>query len=239
MKRYIALFAAALLCVPAALQAAAKPGGLWEGSLSTPNGDIGFVFNIHQDGDKWAAEMDIPMQGLSEFPLKDVKVDGASVSFALPGPGEPHFDGKVADDGKAIAGNFLQGGATLPLNLKWKADARPAPKAAANSGEVQVLEGVWEGALDANGTTLHVRFKFVKGADGNITGTLDSLDQGANGLPVGAITRTGDKVTIDLKAINGSYAGTLNKDATGMTGTFTQNGFDMDLALTRKGSDKK
>jgi hypothetical protein len=52
---------------------------------------------------------------------------------------------------------------------------------------VQVLEGVWEGVLDVPGTQLHLRFNFTKNADGGITGTLDSLDQGANGLAVPAL----------------------------------------------------
>jgi hypothetical protein len=237
MKRHLAIFAGVLL-LPAAL-AAADPAGVWEGSLKTPNGDLGFVFNVHRDGDRWAAEMDIPVQGLSALPLKDVKVDGVNVGFQIPGPGDPHYDGKLSEDGKTIAGNFSQGGASIPLDLKWKSAPRAVEKAPANSGEVQVLEGVWEGALDVNGNQLHLRFNFTKNADGSIKGTLDSLDQGANGLPIGAISRTGDTVKLDLKTIGGSYEGTLNKDASSMTGTFTQGGGGMPLTVQKKAAEKK
>jgi hypothetical protein len=96
------------------------------------------------------------------------KVDGAAVSFPLPGPGEQHFDGKLSEDGKSIAGNLTAGGQPIPLALKWKSEPRAVEKAPSNTGDVQVLEGVWEGVLDAHGQHLHVRFDFNKNADGGL-----------------------------------------------------------------------
>jgi hypothetical protein len=102
-----------------------------------------------------------------------------------------------------------------------------------------VLEGVWEGVLDANGKQLHVRFNFTKNADGSITATFDSVDQGANGLPVASIARTGDTVKLEMKAVGISYEGTLNKDASAMTGTLTQAGVPVPLNMQRKKAEKK
>jgi hypothetical protein len=238
MKRYLAVFAGLLLLAPAAVLAATNPAGVWEGTLKTPNGDMGFVFNVHRDGDKWAAELDVPMQGVSGLPIANVKVDGSAIGFPMPGGGDPHYDGKLADDGKSIAGTFSAGGQSMPLDLKWKSEPRAVEKAPANSGDVQALEGVWEGVLDAAGTQLHLRFNFVKNADGGIAATLDSVDQGANGLPVTSIARTGDAVKMDLKVISGSYEATLNKDGSAMTGTFTQAGTPMPLNLQRKQAGK-
>ena len=239
MKRSLAVLAGLLLLAPAAVLAATNPAGVWEGTLKTPNGDIGFVFNLHRDGDKWAAEMDVPIQGVSGLPLSNVKVDGAAISFPLPGAGDPHYDGKLSEDGKSISGNFSQGGASIPLELKWKSEPRAVEKVPANTGDVQVLEGVWEGVLDANGTQLHLRFNFTKNADGSITSTVDSVDQGANGLPVNSIARTGDTVKMDLKTVGGSYEGVLNKDASAMTGTWSQGGGRMPLTVQRKKAEKK
>jgi hypothetical protein len=242
MKRYFAILAGCFQLAPAAVPAAAvaSPAGLWEGTLNTPNGDIGFIFNLHRDGDKWAGEMDVPMQGMSALPIANVKVDGAAVSFPLPGGGEPHYDGKVSEDGKSIAGTFTVGGQPLALNLKWKSEPRAVEKAPGNTGDVQVLEGVWEGVLDVNGTQLHLRFNFTKNTDGGITGTFDSLDQGASGLPVAGISHTGDTVKLDLKVLSGSYQGTLDKDASTMTGTFTQGSMPgMPLTMQRKKAEKK
>jgi hypothetical protein len=89
--------------------AATNPAGLWEGTIKNPNGDLGFLFNLHRDGDKWAAEMDVPMQGVSGLPLANVKVDGAAIGFPLPGAGDPHYDGKLSEDGKSISGTSPRG----------------------------------------------------------------------------------------------------------------------------------
>jgi len=240
MKRTLAVLVGLCVLAPAAVLAATNPAGLWEGTLATPNGDIGFVFNIHRDGDKWAVELDVPMQGLSGLPLSNVKVDGAAVGCAMPGAGDPHYDGKLSDDGKSITGTFSVAGQSIPLNLKWKSEPRAVEKAGpANTGDVQVLEGVWEGALDANGTPLHIRFNFTKNADGSIAATFVSVDQGANELPVNSIARTGDTVKLEMKAISISYEGTLNKDATAMTGTLTQAGSPITLNMQRKPIEKK
>ncbi len=238
MKRYLAILAGLLFLLPATVLAAHDLAGVWEGTLATPQGDLGFVFNLHRDGDKWAAEMDIPVQGLSELPLNNVKVDGASVSLGMPGPGDPHYEGKLSDDGKTISGAFNQGGAAIPLDLKWKSEPRAVAKAQPNVGEVQVLEGLWEGVLDLNGTPLHLRFHFTKNADGSISGTFDSVEQGGLGLPINRISRTGDTVKLDLKIVGGSFEATLDKDATTMKGTFTQGGGSMPLTVERKAAKK-
>jgi len=240
MKRHLALLAGLSLLAPAAVSAATNPAGLWEGTIKNPNGDLGFLINLHRDGDKWAAEMDVPVQGLSGLPLANVKVDGAAIGFPLPGGGDPHFDGKLSEDGKTISGSVSAGGQSIPLELKWKSEVRAVEKApTANTGDVQVLEGVWEGALDVNGTQLHVRFSFIKNADGGITATFDSLDQGVNGLPVASIAKTGDTVKLDMKAVGCSYEGTLSKDASAMTGTFSQGGGSIPLNLQRKKAETK
>jgi hypothetical protein len=241
MKRYLAVLAGLLLLAPAAVLAATNPAGVWEGTIKTPNGDIGFLLNLHRDGDKWAAEMDVPIQGVSGLPVANVKVDGAAISFTMPGQGDPHYEGKLSEDGKTISGNLNAAGQPLPLDLKWKSEPKAVEKAApVNTGDVQVLEGVWEGALDVpGGQQLHVRFNFTKSADGSITATFDSVDQGVNGLPVNSIARTGDTVKLDLKAVSISYEGTLNKDASAMTGNFSQGGGSLPLNLLRKQAEKK
>lgn len=239
MKRYLAVVGGLLLLASGAAAAATNPAGVWEGSIKTPNGDMGLLINLHRDGDKWAAELDVPMQGVSGLPLANVKVDGAAIGFPFPGPGDPHYDGKLSEDGKSISGNLTAGGQAIPLDLKWKSEPKAVEKVQANTGDVQVLEGVWNGVLDAGGTQLHLRFNFTKNADGSITATVDSIDQGANGLPVASIARTGDTVKMDVKAVGGSYEGTLNKDASAMTGTWSQGGGSIPLTVQRNKAENK
>jgi hypothetical protein len=238
MRRHAAVLGTFFLFASAVL-AATNPAGVWEGSIPTPNGDLGFVFNLHRDGDKWAAEMDVPSQGVTGLPIADVKVDGGAVSFPIPGPGDPHYDGKLSADGKTIAGTFSQGSSSLPLDLKWKSEPRAVEKAPANVGDVQALDGVWEGVLDTGGTSLHVRFNFTKGDDGSEKATLDVEEQKLTGLGFTSIARTGDTVKLDLKVIHGGFEGKLNKDLTTMTGTWSQGPGNLPLTVTRKPAEKK
>jgi len=46
--------------------------------------------------------------------------------------------------------------------------------------------------------------------------------------------RTGDTVKLDLKTVSIAYEGTLNKDASAMTGNFSQGGGTLPLNLQRK-----
>jgi len=41
-------------------------------------------------------------------------------------------------------------------------------------------------------------------------------------LPISAIVQKASTVTFEIKAIGGSYSGTLNPDGTELTGAFTQ-----------------
>ena len=236
MKMYVAILAGFILLLPSPAPAAVNPAGLWEGTVKTPNGDLGFLFNLHLDGDRWNAEIDVPAEGVSGLPLDKVKVDGSAISFSISAPGDPQYAGKLSDDGKTISGNFSQGGSALPLDLKWKSEPRAVSKTPVNSGEVQVLEGVWEGAMDINGTPLHLRLNFARNADGSIAGTVDSPDQKVTGLRIDSISRTADSVKVEVKTIGGSYQGTLNKDASTLTGTWTQMGNSLPLTLQRKKS---
>ncbi len=213
MKQYVAILAGLLLLAPTAVRAATNPAGVWEGILKTPTGDLGLVIDLHRDGDKWA---------VSGLPLANVKVDGAAIGFPIHGPGDLHYDGKLSEDGKSISGNLTpQGGQSIPLDLKWKSESRAVEKVPpANTSDVQVLEGVWEGALDANGNQIQLRFNFTENADGSIT-------------------RMGDTVKMDMKAVGGSYEGTLNKDASAMAGTFSQRGVSLPLNMQRKKAEKK
>ncbi|HEY1803143.1 MAG TPA: hypothetical protein VGG45_01565 [Terracidiphilus sp.] len=70
------------------------------------------------------------------------------------------------------------------------------------------------------------------GKDGALTATLDSIDQGAYGIPVSAISLDGSKFNMTVDAVHGTYSGTVNKDATEIDGTCSQ-GQPLDLNFKR------
>ena len=83
-------------------------------------------------------------------------------------------------------------------------------------------DGVWEGALNAGGTTLHLFLTLTKSSSG-YTGQLNSVDQGAN-LTVENGSFNGDALRFEVPRVGGVYEGTLNKAGTELTGTWVQRG---------------
>jgi pimeloyl-ACP methyl ester carboxylesterase len=84
------------------------------------------------------------------------------------------------------------------------------------------IAGDWQGTLSAGGAQLRLVLHIAAAADGSLTSTLDSVDQGANGIPVSAITLKDSKLSLTVDAVHGTYEGTVNKDATEIDGTWTQ-----------------
>jgi X-Pro dipeptidyl-peptidase (S15 family). len=74
------------------------------------------------------------------------------------------------------------------------------------------LDGAWQGTLEAGQRKLHLQFHFKSNDKGEWSGTLDSLDQGANGIPLSAVRLNGNTVVVELAAIGGKYEGMLSPD---------------------------
>jgi len=102
-----------------------------------------------------------------------------------------------------------------------------APGAAQSS-----IEGDWQGSLAVGGANLRLAFH-VKTADGKLTATLDSVDQGAMGLPFDSVTVTDSAVKLEMKAATAVFEGTLSADGSTIDGTWTQGGMPRPLVLKR------
>jgi len=98
-----------------------------------------------------------------------------------------------------------------------QASAQPAPTVA----------GDYAGVL---GGALHVKLHIKVAPAGAITGTLDSTDQGAIGIPCADFKRDGQSLTFTVPAVNGKWKGAVT--ATGLEGTWDQ-GNPMPLNFTR------
>ena len=94
------------------------------------------------------------------------------------------------------------------------------------------VEGSWQGTLDAGGTKLRLVVTITKSEAGAYSGKLDSLDQDAT-LPIDTITVKEDAVRLEIKSLAIVFEGTLNKERTELTGTFTQSGQPFPLTLKR------
>ncbi|HEU4766375.1 MAG TPA: alpha/beta fold hydrolase [Pyrinomonadaceae bacterium] len=93
-------------------------------------------------------------------------------------------------------------------------------------------EGSWQGTLEAGGAKLRLVVTLTKTDAGAYTGKLDSLDQGAT-IPIDTVTINGDAVRLEIKSPEIVLEGTLNKERTELTGTFSQGGQQIPLTLKR------
>ena len=91
--------------------------------------------------------------------------------------------------------------------------------------------GDWAGTLDV-GMKLRI-VVHLTASDGAWSGTMDSVDQSAKGIPIETVTVQDSSLTLDLPAIKGRYQGTLSDDGTQITGTWSQAGGTWPLNFTR------
>jgi uncharacterized protein len=102
----------------------------------------------------------------------------------------------------------------------------------------QDIAGEWQGTLRNNGAELRLVLHVNKMPDGSLKATLDSVDQGANGIPVSSIAVKDAKLNLEVSVVHGTYVGTINKDATQIDGTWTQSS-SLPLVFTRASAPVK
>ncbi len=69
---------------------------------------------------------------------------------------------------------------------------------------------------------LHLKLHVKAGADGALSGSLDSPDQGASDIPCSDFHFDGQSLSFAVPAVNGSWKGTVDKQGTVLTGTWNQ-----------------
>jgi pimeloyl-ACP methyl ester carboxylesterase len=99
----------------------------------------------------------------------------------------------------------------------------------------QEITGQWNGVLKVQGTQLRLVFNVDK-TDSGYSSTLDSPDQGANGIPVTITTFEDPKIKFEVKNLGIEYNGELKENE--ITGTFKQGGQVFPLTLSRKAVEK-
>jgi fermentation-respiration switch protein FrsA (DUF1100 family) len=101
------------------------------------------------------------------------------------------------------------------------ASAQESPIASAEQ-KAQSIAGDWQGTLEAGGQQLHLVLHIKQSADKSLQATLDSIDQGANGIPISKISFQDGKVSFTSDAVHGTYDGKMNAAGTQIEGTWSQ-----------------
>ncbi len=120
---------------------------------------------------------------------------------------------------------FMTGilGVLIPITLL------SAPGRGAEKGGI---EGIWIGTLKVSVVELRMVFKVSVNADGALTATMDSPDQGAENIPVSKVTFENGSFYLESKVIKGAYEGRLKEDGS-IEGTWRQGGLSFPLLLRR------
>ena len=94
------------------------------------------------------------------------------------------------------------------------------------------LAGTWQGKLAVSpNETITIQFILTKQADGSYKAVLNSPDSGAiKNVPADAVKYAGGKLTVEVKGLSGTYAGTMGKGT--ITGEWKQPGSTLPLVLT-------
>jgi hypothetical protein len=102
--------------------------------------------------------------------------------------------------------------------------------ALATAADLSPAEGDWLGTLSFNGVHLRLALH-IKTSPGRLTGTLDSIDQGAKGMPLDHISLRQNKLTLQVPSVQGSYEGVVAGRS--ITGTWSQGGAALPLEFKR------
>lgn len=238
-RRTPLLAALFLLSVPSLhAQTAADPSGHWEGAIQVPDRELKIEIDLAKNRKgELAGTISVPAQNLKGLPLLKVAVEGRSVNFHA--RVDQLFTGVLSVDGKSITGELSVRGVSVPLSMTRTGD--PSVEVPAKSAPIRKeLEGTWNGTLDVNSTQLRLVLTMSNQPDGTATGSIVNLDEGRLEIPV-TITQAASTLTLELKAVGGSYAGTLNKEGTELVGTYRQGGLVAPLTFRHAAAikDKK
>jgi hypothetical protein len=208
--------------------------GDWNGTLHGNGAELRLVLHISKNPDgSLQATLDSIDQGKNGIPVSSATLKNSTLDLDVQAV-EGAYEGKVNADASEIAGTWTQG---MPLDLNFHRGGiveKPAPKAAKPSP----IDGDWLGTLDTGMGKLRLVLHIVN-TEAGLTATMDSVDQGAMGLPVTSIRRTESSLQLEMKTIGGSYDATLSKDLSAFDGTWTQAGKSLPLAFKRVKSASK
>ena len=217
------LTSAALMvgAMPAAAQQAAD--GCWVGKIGAGTQIARAVVVLHRAGTP--STMHVMSRALSSDTLHDVVMRADSVTFAYGVGDRATTVAAVLGADGTLVGGFSRAGTTHPLRMKRVAGT-PDPATA--------LMGYWSGTLTSGGAkVLTTGLQFRPAPCGQVYMTLDSPDQGANDLPVTAVSLVGDSLFFELEYLDGAFRGTVSADRTQIAGTWTQSGNALKLELSK------
>jgi hypothetical protein len=207
--------------------------GAWEGTLQVGKVDLRLGLRIAEPAPgTYRAQMDSVDQGARNLPVTSLTYHKPAIRLEMTSI-KGVFEGNVSGRDDEIAGTWTQMGKKFPLTFR-----RVQANASSTADELDYgqgnrfeVEGHWKGVLEINRLTLHLVFHIARLPDGSYSATLDSIDQGATGIPATAAEFTRPNVRLEWKALDGVFAGKLENGR--LAGTWSQGKTTLPLKLER------
>ena len=227
IKKIIAI--AALILSAVCLAQSQDVTGDWQGLLNAGTAQLHIVLHVAKDNDgNLKATWDSVDQRAFGLPVSSISLKNSELEFDVDKV-QGSYVGKLNPEATKISGSWSQGGAFLDLDFRRATDAVKAqPKPAAPSD----IDGAWVGTIEASGIELRVVFHILNTADG-LTATMDSPDQGVNGVLATAVTRNGSSLKIEMKQKGAAYEGKISSDLSTIDGTYTWRAGSLSLVVRR------
>ena len=227
-----------LLCVVLSATAfATDTSGYWRGEIETPNGSLPIMVNLQGSADSLMGAITIPSQGLRDFRLSELSVDGIDLQFSLNGlPGSPAFAGRLSQEGDIIRGTVTQNGYESSFILRRAKRVAAMTKADEFRLEDPIpgtdMVGEWRGILKAGQAQFRLILRIQSDGSEQLWGVLESLDQDAR-IPIDLLDRENERLTVGMSAIDATFAGALNEAGDALPGHWEQSGQRLPLTFFR------
>jgi len=204
--------------------------GNWAGSLHTEAAVLHLVLHVAKSQDGWfKATIDSLDQSVYGIEVTALTQNDSGVHFSVSSVGA-QFEGKLSADHAGIQGTWSQSNAKLPLSFHRQAAGAGAKKP---GDAVASVEGVWQGAMEANGLRLRFQLHVTHDDQKRLVAALDSPDQGISGLSAANVSQKLTVFHFEIPGVQGVYEGTLNAAKSAITGNWTQGGITHNLNFQR------
>jgi hypothetical protein len=205
----------------AGVQAAVDPSGRWEGKIMIPEREMSLVVDLARTpAGPWIGSLSIPLSTSIDVPLGTITIEGTVVTFTAMLPGKATFEGKVSADGRSLSGTAANAEGSAPFQLVRTGDAS-VKLPPASSPLPKEFAGAWEGTVDVSGTVKRIGLRLSAAPDGTAVGVLISSEPGAPEIPVTVVTVKGAQLSLESRAVSGTFTGTLG-DTGEIAGEWTQ-----------------
>jgi len=182
--------------------------GSWTAKVPGPSGQSGLTvtFNFHVDGNASSGTLDANGR---TFDLVDVKIDGATIAFAVEGEEQNKYSGTLDGDQIKLQVKYPshENGTRV-----WSFVAkRIVGKTAGNAPSV---DGDWDGEVPRGGGRL-IEARFTLHADGaELTGSVHAV---GDDFPIVKGKIDGTSISFRVGATQGDYSGIVGADEIRMT----------------------